>query len=132
MQTIRATQINLREGSTGAEAISASYKVLLFSAWYGGYTNPQSIVFLLLANFRPSAWVLLVVGVVHILSLTQPVTLPIRVVRKACSCVGISIWSSSIVDLAASTQGISALALLYILMIVFLGVSVVRRVYPVV
>lgn len=130
MQTLRTIHWNLRDGSTGIELLSAVYKILLFMTWQSGRFNPESVIFVLIANIKPSAWFLLGLGIVHCFAWTQPPTRWMLAARKFCSCFGIAIWMSFLYDIAQATTGVSAISILLLLIVLFLGFAVFRRVYP--
>lgn len=130
MRTLRTIQWNLRDGSTGIELLSAVYKILLFMTWLSGQFNPESIIFVLIANIKPSAWFLLGLGIVHCIAWTQPATGRMKAIRKFCSCFGIAIWMSFLYDIGQATKGVSAISILLLLIVFFLLYAVFRRAYP--
>lgn len=128
MLTLRTIQLNLRDGSAGIELLSALYKILLFLAWRSGSFNRTSILFVLIIKLWPSAWLLLFVGIAHIVAWTQPATKAIITIRKAGCIVGIGVWCSFLYDLTVG--GVTAVGLVLVLIVLFLFVAVMRRTYP--
>lgn len=127
IRTSHAITQHLREGSTGAELLSATYKITLAITYISGHANPGSTLFPLIAGFWFGPWFLVLLGLVHIIAWTQPSRLPWIGLRKACSVVGFAIWTSILYDLIH--MHVTALIILILPMVIFLGVAIVRRKY---
>lgn len=127
METLRAIQHHLREGSTGAELISAMLKVVLSVTWLGGFANSNSSLFALLNGVPGGVWFLLTLGVVHIGAWTQPDDLPWLAIRKGCASIGLAVWISLIYDLVE--RGAVATVILVTPIVVLMAVSIFRRIY---
>lgn len=127
MQTIRATHLHLREGSTGAECISALLKVVLSLTWLSGNANSSSSIFAVLNTVPGGVWMLLTVGVAHLVAWSQPDQMPWLAIRKACSCVGLAVWIALIYDLAERQA--TATVILVAPMAVLMVVGILRRRY---
>lgn len=130
VRVIRTLRLNFREGSTGAEIISAMLKVSLTVTWLLGQANPNSTLFSLIGGVKFGPWCILGIGLFHILAWTQPPVLPWLAIRKGACCVGLAMWTSILYDLTRS--GSTATIILILPLVVMLGVAVFRRTYTVV
>lgn len=127
MQTIRATGHHLREGSTGAELISAMLNLVLSATWISGNANSSSSLFAILNSVPGGVWSLLALGLVHLGAWTQPDRLPWIAMRKACASLGLAVWVSLIYDLVE--RGATATVILVAPMALLMTVSIGRRRY---
>jgi hypothetical protein len=107
------------------EYLSIGLKLFLCSLFVLG--QGRGILFSNIANRFPQAWIflLLVIGLVHLYSLGKPRQGFWKSVRKACSFVGLLIWSASVVD-SIQSGSLIIIALLGI-PIIGLIISVLRR-----
>lgn len=129
MRTRRTIQLHLREGSTGAELLSALYKVLLGVTWLTGNANPNSSLFNLIGETRIGVYVIVIIGLVHLFAWGHRAEMPWIAIRRACSVVGVGMWVSIIYDLV--DRGASATVTLLVPFLLMLMYGVVRQSYTV-